>query len=55
MSCTSKIGVAEKIIDYLIDRGACINILPMGYNSIFEFAKDKNPEIFNFLNNKLKK
>ena len=54
MSCTAKTGVAEKIIDYLLDKGADINILPTGYVSIFEFAKDRNQEIFNYLKDKIK-
>ena len=54
MSCTSEIGVAEKIIDYLLDKGADIDILPTGYVSILEFAKDRNQEIFNYLEYRLK-
>ena len=52
MSSTSEIGVAEEIIDYLIDNGADINILPIGYISILEFAKERNPEIFSYLKDK---
>ena len=45
MCCTSEVGVAEKIIEYLVNKGADLDIGPFSGESLTEFAQGINSEI----------
>ena len=52
MASTGGIGVAEKIIDLLLERGADIEYNPTSHSSILEFAKNVDPGIYRFMKRK---
>jgi len=49
MACTSEVGVAEDIVDFLIENGAEINIRPTPNESLVEFAHEIHPNIGKYI------
>ncbi len=53
MACTSKVGVAESIIDYLIANGADLSDNPTRFTSLIEFADSTHPDIGKYIRQKV--
>lgn len=53
MAATSEWGVAENIIDLLLESGADIHIIPTGYTTILEFAAQIDEAVYQHLKLKI--
>ncbi len=55
MVCTAKLGVAEEIVEYLIDNGASIKFNNYEYSNIIDFAMSRDEDFAKYLQQLLKK